>query len=561
MRRRGVLAAAGAMLASPRLGRGAERRVLRFVPQADLAVLDPVWTTAYQSRDHAFLVFDTLFGQDAEFAPRLQMLEAATTEAAGLVWRLLLRPGLVFHDGTPVLARDCVASIRRWGTRDGFGQALLAATDDLSTGDDRTVVFRLKRPFPLLPDALGKTAPSACVIMPERLAQADAFTQVGEMVGSGPYRYLADERVPGARVAYARFDGYVPRADGVPSRTAGPKRASFDRVEWHIIPDAATASAALQRGEVDWWLAANTDLLPPLRADRRLVVKTQDPSGIIATMRFNQLHPPFDNPAIRRAVLGAVTQSDHMEAVSGPDRALWTDGVGYFCPGTPLASDAGMESLTRPRDLARSRRELEAAGYRGERVMLMMPTDIPSVAALAEVTADLFRRTRAEPRCADDGLGHGGAAPDQSRAAGQGRLERVPDQLVGPRPRDPCQQRVLARQRPGGGAGVGSQSGDRAAARRLAGSRSRGAEAAGRAHPTPGVSGCPVRAAGPAIPADRLSCRPAGHPARGTGVLEYRARVKWGASVARCPPNRACHCLRSDRERLMIVIGTCDMTR
>ncbi len=380
------------MLASPRLGRGAERRVLRFVPQADLAVLDPVWTTAYQSRDHAFLVFDTLFGQDAEFTPRPQMLEAAVTEAAGLVWRLVLRPGLVFHDGTPVLARDCVASIRRWGTRDGFGQALLAATDDLSAGDDRTIVFRLKRPFPLLPDALGKTAPSACVIMPERLAQADAFTQVSEIVGSGPYRYLPDERVPGARVAYARFDGYVARSEGTPSRTAGPKRASFDRVEWHIIPDAATASAALQRGEVDWWLAANTDLLPPLRADRRLVVKTQDPSGIIATMRFNQLHPPFDNPAIRRAVLGAVTQSDHMEAVSGPDRALWADGVGYFCPGTPLASAAGMEALTGPRDLARSRRELDAAGYRGEKVMLMMPTDIPSVAALAEVTADLFRR-------------------------------------------------------------------------------------------------------------------------------------------------------------------------
>ena len=139
-----------------------------------------------------------------------------------------------------------------------------------------------------------------------------------------------------------RFDGYVPREGGVASRTAGPKRAGFDRVEWTIIQDAATAGAALQKGEVDWWLAANPDLLPRLRADRRLVVRTQDPTGIIGTMRFNQLHPPFDNPAMRRAILGAVTQADHMQAVSGPDRALWADGVGYFCPGTPLASTAGM---------------------------------------------------------------------------------------------------------------------------------------------------------------------------------------------------------------------------
>ncbi len=384
--------AAGAVLAAPSVGRAADQRVLRFVPQADLAVMDPVWTTSYQSRDHAFLVFDTLYGQDAGFATSLQMLEAAGTEQDGLVWRLRLRPGLVFHDGTPVLAKDCVASIRRWGARDGFGQALLAATDELSAADDRTILFRLKRAFPLLPDALGKSAPSACVIMPERLAITDPFKQVTEMVGSGPYRYLPDERVPGDRVVYARFDKYVPREGGEPSRTAGPKRASFDRVEWKIIQDAATAGAALQRGEIDWWFVANTDLLPRLRADRKLTVRTQDPTGIIGTMRFNQLQKPFDNPALRRAILGAVQQSDYMQAVAGPDRTLWADGVGYFCPGTPLASAAGMEAITGPRDLAASKRAVEASGYKGERVMLMMPTDIASVAALAEVTADLFRK-------------------------------------------------------------------------------------------------------------------------------------------------------------------------
>ena len=148
----------------------------------------------------------------------------------------------------------------------------------------------------------------------------------------------------------------------------------------------------MQRGEVDWWLAANPDLLGRLRADRRLVVRTQDPTGIIGTMRFNQVHPPFDNPALRGAVLGAVQQSDYMQAVSGPDRALWADGVGYFCPGTPMANGAGMEAITGPRDLDHSRRAVAESGYKGERVALLMPTDIPSVAALAEVTADLFRK-------------------------------------------------------------------------------------------------------------------------------------------------------------------------
>ena len=392
MRRRGFLAGVGAVVAAPGVVRGEGTRVLRFVPSSDLAVLDPVWTTAYQSRDHAFLVFDTLFGQDEAFAARPQMVEAVGVEADGLLWRLRLRPGLLFHDGTPVLARDAVASIRRWGARDSFGQALLAATDELSAGDDRTIVFRLKHRFPLLPDALAKISPSACFVMPERLARTDPFTQVTEMVGSGPYRFVAGERVPGARVVYARFEGYVPRGDGVPSRTAGPKRASFDRVEWQVIPDAATAAAALRRGEVDWWFAANADLLGVLRADPSVVVRTGDPAGLIATMRFNQLHPPFDKAAVRRAVLGAVVQADYMEAVSGPDRALWADGVGYFCPGTPMASETGMAALTGPRDLARSRRELEAAGYAGERVVLMMPGDLPTVLAMAEVSAELFRK-------------------------------------------------------------------------------------------------------------------------------------------------------------------------
>ena len=183
MQRRDFLSAAAATLFAPAIARGQAANVLKFVPLADLTILDPHLTTSYQTRDHGYMVFDTLFGVDAQYRPQPQMLAGFTTDNDGKVWKLTLRDGLLFHDGEKVLARDCVASIQRWGKRDAFGQALLAATDELSATDDKTIIFHLKHPFPLLPLALGKTPPTMCAIMPERLARTDAFTQITEMVG------------------------------------------------------------------------------------------------------------------------------------------------------------------------------------------------------------------------------------------------------------------------------------------------------------------------------------------------------------------------------------------
>ena len=406
MRRRGLLAtslAAGLAvppLALPGLVRARAASsggsVLRFVPQSDLAVLDPIWSTAYVTRNHALMVFDTLYGMDSAFRARPQMVAGHEVSPDGLDWRLTLREGLRFHDGEPVLARDCVASIRRWGARDGFGQTLMAATEELSAEGDRVIRFRLKRPFPLLPDALGKAGSAICAIMPERLAKTDPFTQVTEMVGSGPFRFLAQERVAGSRVVYARHEQYVPRpedeAGGPADFTAGPKRVHFDRVEWHVLPDAATAANAMRAGEMDWWENPTADLLPMLRQDAKLTVAQRDVAGYVGCLRFNHLNPPFDNTAIRRALLGAVSQADYMTAVAGTDRSNWSDGVGYFPPVSPLASDAGMASLTGPRDLAAARRALAEAGYDGQKVVLLSPSDFPTLKALADVTADLLRR-------------------------------------------------------------------------------------------------------------------------------------------------------------------------
>ena len=285
-----------------------------------------------------------------------------------------------------------MASIQRWGRRDAFGGALLAAADEVLAADDRTIVFRLKRPFPLLPEALAKTPGYNPVMMPERLAATDPFTAVTEMVGSGPYRFVADERVPGARAVYARFEGYLPRTGGTADGTAGPKVAHFDRVVWTTIPDPTTAAQALMNGEQDWWDYASVDLMPALIKARGVKVVVQEPSGQLSLLRMNHLQPPFDNPKIRQALVGAINQEDVVTAVVGTDPAMWHTGAGFFCPGTPMASDAGMAALTSPRDLARVKAQIKAAGYGGEKVVLMAATDFPVLKAMADVVADTMGR-------------------------------------------------------------------------------------------------------------------------------------------------------------------------
>ena len=390
MQRRTLLAATAALLAAPSIAR-ASTRTIRFVPYVDLSLLDPVVNSATPTRNHGFLVFDTLYGLADDYSPQPQMLDGHVVDDDNKRWRLTLRPGLRFHDGTPVLARDAAASIRRWAARDSFGQALMAATDDLSAPDDRTIQFRLKHPFPLLPHALAKVSPMMCPIMPERLALTDPAKPLTEMVGSGPFRFLPDERLAGARAAYARFEGYVPRKDGTPSISAGPKVAHVDRVEWLTIPDAATAGSALQRGEVDWLEAPSPDLVPMLKRNRDIAITVNDKTGLTPILRFNAIQPPFDNPAVRRAVLRAADQTEFMQAFS-TDPTMWHVKLGAFCPDTPMATDAGMDALFGPTNVARAKQELADAGYKNERVVLMLPTDHPVSNPIATVAADLFRR-------------------------------------------------------------------------------------------------------------------------------------------------------------------------
>jgi len=399
MQRRQLLAgmSAAALTAPPMraaLGQGTSNaaKLLRFVPQADLTALDPVVTTSNASRIHGFAVWDTLYGFNQDYEPEPQMAEGHTIDADGKRVSIRLREGLVFHDGEPVRATDCIASIRRWAARDPIGQQLLPRIEEMTASDDRTLVIRLSKPFPLLFHALGKPSAPVCFIMPERLAETEATRPVTEMIGSGPFRFLADEREPGRRVAYARFDGYVPRPEGVPTWTAGPKRALFDRVEWHIRPDAQAAAESLAAGDVDWWENPGVAFQAELRRNRNVVMEILDPTGLMGIARFNTLHAPFDKVAIRRALLGAVDQEAFMTGVIGADRSLWRDDVGIFPPSTPFANDEGLGVLTGARDEEKVKRDIAEAGYGGEPVVVLAATDVPTLAALAEAGAAMLRK-------------------------------------------------------------------------------------------------------------------------------------------------------------------------
>ncbi len=394
MTRRDFATAAGAAsLAAFGFGgraKAADAKTLRFIAQSDLRVLDPVWTTAYITRNHGYMVFDTLFAIDAEFAPHPQMVGDYRISADQLLYTFTLRDGLKFHDGQPVRGADCTASLKRWMARDSFGQTLATVVDEMKGGDDKSFTIRLKEPFPLLIDALAKVSSLVPFIMPERLAQTDPYQQVTEMVGSGPFKFLKEEFQPGHLVAYVKNTDYVPRSE--PSNWAsGGKVVKVDRVEWVYVPDAMTKVAALGAGEFDWWENPPPDVWPVLAGNRQISLANLDPLGTMTMLRFNHLHPPFNNVKMRQAVLAAADQADFMTAYVG-DPQNWKVCPSFFTCGTPMASDAGSIALTAKRDFDKAKKLIAEAGYKDEKIVVLDAVDQPLIHALALVTDDLLKR-------------------------------------------------------------------------------------------------------------------------------------------------------------------------
>jgi len=365
-------------------------QTLRLIAQADLRVLDPIWTTATITRNYGYMVYDTLFALDSHLQPQPQMVDHWTVSGDKLDYTFTLRDQLKFSDGQPIRSADCIASLQRWSKRDALGQSLAADIAQYRVVDDRSFSIVLKKPFPLLLDALAKPDSNVPFIMPQRAAETSPDKQVTDLTGSGPFNFVKDEWQPGHEAVFVKNPNYLPRKGPV-SWAAGGKVARVGRVVWLYIPDPATAMAAFTAGEADWWETPPPDYYPLLAADPSVTLVQSSPLSVAGILRFNQLQPPFDNVKMRQALLYAVSQADYMTAVAG-EREYWKTCYSVYACGAPDASDAGAGALQGPRDFAKARELIKEAGYAGQKVVLLDPTDFFVLHALAAVTGDVLRR-------------------------------------------------------------------------------------------------------------------------------------------------------------------------
>ena len=366
----------------------APANVLRVVPHADLTLLDPVWAPIVITRQYGLMVFEQLFAWDSKLESKPQMVESWTTSPDGLVWRFLLRDGLRFHDGSPVSSADAVASLKRWMGRDLVGTKLASYASGVEAIDDKTFEIRLNKPFPAMLFALGSGVAMIPVIMRAKDIEADPTKPITTAIGSGPFRFNHAARISGALTVFDRNNDYVPRKE-TPDGLAGARLVKVDRVEWKVIPDASTAAAALQAGEVDMWEQPALDLLLLLERNRNIKLQKLTEMSNTALLRPNSLHPPFNNPKARLALAYIVNQRDVMAAGFG-DEKYWKACNSFYVCGGPYGTTVGAENLGP--DLEKAKQLLAEAGYKGEKLTYIATTEIGWIGRQAEVMADAMRK-------------------------------------------------------------------------------------------------------------------------------------------------------------------------
>lgn len=370
-------------------GAAADAQTIRAVKHSALRVLDPIITTAYMSRNHGYMIFDTLFALDENFEAQPQMVSEWSVSEDGLEYRFTLRDGLKFHDGAPVTAEDAAASIKRWGERDGMGQKLMDFVESMSSDGDNVLVMKLKEPYGLVIDSLAKPSSNVPFIMPKRLAETPSTEPIPEQIGSGPFKWVADEFQPGVKAVYEKFEGYVPREEP-PSWSAGGKVVNVDRVEWVVLPDDQTALNALMAGEIDYWEQPPTDLLPILEANEEVTVQNLNKLGMVTIARMNFLNPPFDDPKVRRAAMLSINQKDVLDALVGSPEYYQVCGAMFVC-GTPLESDAGVEGILDGSGMEQAKKLLAESSYDGSPIVIMHPTDVVTLRTQPVVIAQAMR--------------------------------------------------------------------------------------------------------------------------------------------------------------------------
>src|SRR6266566_821136 len=363
-------------------------KTITAVMHSDLRIIDPGFTTAYITRDHGYMVYDTLLATDANFKIQPQMAEWKVSDDK-LTYTFTLRDGLKWHDGAPVTAEDCVASLQRWGKRDGMGQKLMSFTASIEATDARTITLKLKEPYGLVLESIGKPSSVVPFMMPKRIAETPADKAISEQIGSGPFKFLPAEFQPGVKVAYEKNKDYVPRKEA-PSWTSGGKVVKVDRVEWITMADAQTAVNALQSGDIDFLENPSFDILPVLAANKDIKVETPNKLGFQTIGRMNFLYPPFDNLKVRRAALMAMNQKDVLDALVGNPEYYKICGAFFVC-GTPLATDVGSESLVKGSGMAEAKKLLAESSYDGTPIVIMAPGDVVTLKAQPIVAAQQLR--------------------------------------------------------------------------------------------------------------------------------------------------------------------------
>ncbi|GAB2884559.1 ABC transporter substrate-binding protein [Paralcaligenes ginsengisoli] len=362
--------ALGLLISGALLGT-ASATTLKLVPNGDLKILDPMFTTAYITRNHAYMVFDTLFAQDSKGDIKPEMIDKWSTSADGKKWSFTLRDKLMFSDGTPVTAEDCIASIERWAKKDSLGKAMMKAGAQFKAVDAKTFELTLNEPFGFVLDGFAKPSGYALFIMPKRLADTEPSVAIKEMVGSGPFLFKKDEWVPGSKAVYVKNPNYVPRAEPADG-LAGGKVVKVDRVEWNYIPDGNTATAALMNGEVDMIEQVSPDFLPVLEGNKDITLSTSVSSE--GLMVPNQLFPPFNNPKARQVLYYLVNQNEYLAAVGVPEKYRVKYCPSLYSCGSPYATDAGAAPF-KNMDIEKAKELLKEAGYHGEKVVVLHPTD------------------------------------------------------------------------------------------------------------------------------------------------------------------------------------------
>ena len=387
---RRVFAAASVALAvlatGPALAQG---KVLRFVQNGNLTILDPIWTTAYVTRDHGYMIYDTLFSTDAKNAVQPQMVDKYSVSSDKLLWTFTLRDGLEWHDGKPVTAEDCVASLKRWGARDPMGQKLMDFVAELKPVDDKTFTLRLKEPYGLVLDTLGKPSSNVPFMMPKRIADTDPFKQIDSQIGSGPFIYVNAESKPGEKHVYIKNPKYKPRPEPA-SGLAGGKIVKVDRVEFVDMSDPTQQVNALIAGEIDMIEQVPHDLIPLLKKDKGVQTVNWNPLGQQFVLRMNWLTKPFDNPKIRLAALYSMRQEDYLKATVGDSQYYKVCTAAFVC-GTPNGFEIKGDLLVKP-DFEKSKALLKEAGYDGSPVVLMQSTTLPVLTNMAPVTKSLLEQ-------------------------------------------------------------------------------------------------------------------------------------------------------------------------